>query len=219
MRDFTNWNGQIVKKLILSGDFPEYSYLINMDGSYVPHDSPYHGETIFDHVWRVADEASKLSKRFKLSENDHHILMIASTWHDVGKIFCRKEKTRLICDVCGKPHSESYNGKCKNIKCHGYNFTPKIVMGYANHEKIAVKDWLFGNISKREEFSADICSIVKTLILNHLDVLSAVKKEDLSYPFTKLNLLLSWADEKGRDQPLFDDPNTDKFNRIYRLIE
>ena len=216
MRDFKNWNGQAFKKAILKGEFPEYNYLILPDGTHVPHDSVWHTESIFDHVVRVVDEASKLSKRYKLNEEEHNILMVSSTFHDCGKIFTRKEKERLQCTKCGKVYPPSWVGPCKGCGC--YKLEMRTFHGYHNHELVGVSDWLFGNIVKREQIPLNISTEAKDLIAHHLEVAKYIEYGDYNYPFTKLNLLLSWADEKGRDSAYFIPDYSETFNDLLKEI-
>lgn len=154
MKDFSNLNGKIFKEAILNGEFPEYKYLIYPNGEEVPHDNPYHKESILDHVCRVVDEAAKLSRKFNISEEDHIVLMLAAMWHDVGKIFTRKEKNIYVCEMCGRPHAYGYYGKCKNENCNSHVFTHRTIMGYHGHEKIGVNNWIFRNIAIREGLSS-----------------------------------------------------------------
>lgn len=218
MIDYTILNGQTVKKLILAGELPEYKYLLDENGTQIPHDSPYHLETIFEHVCMVVDEASKLVRRLDgLSEEEKQTVMLASLWHDVGKIFARKPKVRLICDVCGRPHSQKHKGKCRTEGCRGETFTTKTVMGYENHEFIGTFRWILGNIFERENIPDYMQKEIKDLIRNHLKVMTAVKSGK-DYPFTKLNLILSWADDKGRIYPAFDNESSGLFNQKYREV-
>lgn len=213
MRNFTNINGLLFKEMIIDGEFPEYLYLFDEKKRPIGHNSPYHAETLFDHIWWVVDEAYILSRKYKLTEEEQIILMVAAMWHDVGKIFCRSPKTRLLCNNCGRPHSETYIGVCKTDNCASSKFTPKIVMGYSEHEKIGSSKWMFGNISIREKLPSYIAVPSRELIKNHLIVLDAIKHED-EYPFNKLNVLLSLADEKGRDKPDFSVDYSKKFDII-----
>lgn len=216
MRDFSNWNSHVFRKAVVREEMPEYLYLFDSKGNQIPHDSPYHIEDIFDHVCMVIDAAASLSKRFNLNEQNHNELMIAATWHDCGKIFARREKERLVCLYCGKPFSVKHSLPCSY--CHHNEFSKKIVHGYEHHERIGASNWLWGNISKREEIPADISLKVKNMIFHHLRVMTAVIQNKEDYPFDLVSVLLSWADSEGRIKPKFDLEVSENFKVIARRL-
>lgn len=200
MIDWEEWSGEVLRERVLQKRrFPEFDMMIGGDGVPIPHDNPWHLESIFDHTCAVIDAGRMLSQRYHLSSKDHAILMASCTWHDVGKMAVRAPKERFICLSCGRPRvSESDGCPC------GGEMERRTVMGYHGHANISSGDWMFGNISTREDLPADLSSPVRTVIYDHLWGNIILSKDEIPAWVSIIYILMFWADEIGRTRSPFD---------------
>ena len=203
------WEGKVFLTAVTAGFLPEY--LGDRFGSIFDHNAgecPYHLESFADHASRVIDDAIALSERFELQIRDRQVLVAAATWHDVGKMGTRAWKYRWVCKDCGRSHS--CNGsRCQTDGCVG-DLDGRFVVGYHDHAKLGVLVW--------NEFVRPVLGLptgmgdhIGRLIEMHSNVHKCIMAgKEVSDP---LAVLLSWADDTGRDFPSYID--VDRRMEIY----
>ncbi len=198
--DWDNWNGETLLDAVMERDrrFPEFEYCLLPDGSQVPHDNPWHLETLLEHTCWVVETARKLSAEYRLSPRSHAVVMVAATWHDAGKPFVRLPKERFICGTCGRPRHEDDGCPC------GGTLERRTVMGYHDHETVGASDWIFGNICRRERIPGDIKYEARGIIKDHLWFADRIVSGSPPRRTTLNRVLVSWADEVSRKKAEFD---------------
>ena len=213
MINWDDWDGNTLMEIVMSRGrrFPELEAAIGGDGNPIPHDNPWHLESLIDHTRRVIDAGRDLSMRYGLSSSDHAILMVACMWHDAGKPFVRAPKDRYICVSCGRPAVSPDRG----CPCGG-EMEHRVVMGYHGHERVSASRWLFGNVSVRENLPPGISCHARHIIADHLWVGNAIEAgRKVPSWVTIPHILMGWADDIGRERAPFDDFDFNEgFSRI-----
>lgn len=213
MIDWDDWNGDRLRAAVMGMDrsFPEHELALEPDGTPMPHDNPWHRESLLDHTCAVIDGGRGLSRRYRLSARDHAILMVACTWHDAGKPVVRSPKDRYICTSCGWPTARSDRG----CACGG-TMELRTVMGYHEHEKVSSGDWMFGNISRREGLPPDISGRARRIISDHRWLPDSIEAgKPVPRWITLPHVLMLWADDIGCDKAPFD---TFDFEAVFSRI-
>lgn len=202
----------------------------DQEGQEIPHQTPYHQESIIEHIRRVVQEVKAIGM-FKNKPLLADLLAISAVFHDHWKIRTRAPKIKFQCSICGNQTGKNTT-PCRNC---GANEQMQQVetMGYHEHETLGAKE---ENLFPRlQQFNIPhrYFEIIQLLIRNHLKMheiigqisSGSVNEEKMSRSLNKIfgnlppnfNLLdviqmavaLSLADDKGRDT----DKPTDVANR------
>jgi len=164
--------------LRLNNAIPEFNDFFDSDGKEIDHDSPWHDETLWEHVKLVCEAGLKFNP-FESWQRESNLFAICVIWHDHAKPKTRKPKTRYICNNCGASNTKPLD-LCK--KCNTIDKTEKIVMGYHGHEKLGsetVEELLENH---KFDLSKNEIKIIKIVIKNHLLV------HELIFDYTNGNI-------------------------------
>ncbi len=201
-----SWSGKKFSGLVRRNGIPEYA-----GGPFFPGirehqagECPYHIEPLELHIADTIDKAIELSERYELNDRRHEALVLAATWHDVGKMVTRAPKERWVCEVCGRSHRD--DGSCKTESCPG-ELDHRMVIGYHVHAEVGGSDWMWGNIAIREGVQPPMKGHVGRLISLHSSVHERIIDQKHISMLNPLGVLLAWADEVSRVSAIFERDN------------
>ena len=158
---------------------------------------PHHTESLVEHISMVIDHTISLASRFELERYQRITLVVAATWHDVGKMVDRMYKTRYVCPACGRSHHDKPPPEeCRTGGCAGVPES-RLVVGYHGHAPTGASLWMMGNIGARLGIREPMLDHVRRLIRFHSDAHDRIISKR-GVERDPLGVLLSWADELGK---------------------